>query len=54
MSQEALARLVGCSLRTAQEIEASKTVPNVLLALRIAGAVGAKVEDLWRSADEAR
>ena len=42
-----LARKVGCGASTISAIERGKCVPSVYLALRIAKALGASVEDLW-------
>ena len=42
-----LARKVGCGASTISAIERGKCVPGVYLALRIAMALGASVEDLW-------
>ena len=42
-----LARKAGCGARTISAIERGKCVPSVYLALRIAKALGASVDDLW-------
>ena len=47
VSQRWLAGKVGCSSSTISEIEQGKRAPNVYLALRIARALGATVENLW-------
>lgn len=47
VSQRWLAGKVGCSSSTISEIEMGKRTPNVYLALRIAKALGATVENLW-------
>ena len=48
MAAEAVARAAGCSLNAIREIENNRQVPNVMLAIRIARAVGATCEELWR------
>lgn len=47
-----LARKVGCGTSTLCDIERGKSIPNVLLAIRIAAALGATVEQLWRENDD--
>lgn len=47
MSQRELARLTGTSASTICEIETGKRLPNVLLAIRIARALGTTAEKLW-------
>lgn len=48
MSQEGVARAAGCTLGTLRDIEKARMIPNVMLAIRIARAVGATCEELWR------
>jgi putative transcriptional regulator len=48
MTQEALAQKVDVSRQTIIAIEKGKYTPSVALALRIARAFGARVEDLFR------
>jgi putative transcriptional regulator len=47
VTQETLAQEVGVSRQTIIAIEKGKYTPSVALALRIARAVGARVEDLF-------
>ncbi len=47
MTQEALAQEVGVSRQTIIAIEKGKYTPSVALALKIARAFGARVEDLF-------
>ena len=47
-----LARKVGCGTSTLCDIERGKGIPNVRLAIRIAAALGATVEQLWRENDD--
>lgn len=47
LSQRELASLSGTAASTICEIESGKRIPNVLLAVRIARALGVPVEDLW-------
>ena len=47
LTQEALARLVGVSRKTINTIETGKFVPSTILALRLARALGRRVEDLF-------
>jgi putative transcriptional regulator len=51
LTQEVLAKRVGCSRQTIHSIERGKFVPSVELSLRIAGALGVRVEDLFSLAD---
>jgi putative transcriptional regulator len=48
ISQERLAREVGVSRQTIVNIERGLTVPNVLLAVALAGALAVAVESLFR------
>lgn len=48
VSQRWLAQKVGCSHSTLGEIERGESAPNVYLAMRIARALDATVEELWR------
>jgi putative transcriptional regulator len=48
MTQEALAQRVGVSRQTIIAIEKGKYTPSVALALKIARAFGARLEDLFR------
>jgi putative transcriptional regulator len=48
VSQRWLAQKVGCSHSTLGAIERGESAPNVYLAMRIARALGATVEELWR------
>ena len=52
MSQRELAELSGTAPSTICEIEAGMRLPNVLLAIRIAKALGATVEKLWEEHDD--
>ncbi len=55
LTQEELARLVGVSRKTINTIERGRFVPSTVLALRIAGAFGCAVEDVfWLTADAPR
>lgn len=47
LSQEHLARLLGCSVNTVGRAERGRTVPTLPMAQRIAAALGCTVEDLW-------
>jgi putative transcriptional regulator len=47
MTQEALARLAGCTRQTINAIEASKYGPSLELAFRIARVFGVGVEDVF-------
>jgi putative molybdopterin biosynthesis protein len=48
LSQRELAAHVGTSRQTLNAVEAGRTVPGTALALRLAGALGARVEDLFQ------
>jgi len=48
MTQEGLARLAGVTRQTIIALEAGKYVPSVVLALRIAKAFDAKVEEVFQ------
>ena len=48
VSQRWLAQKAGCSHSTLWAIERGESAPNVYLALRIALALDATVEELWR------
>lgn len=47
LTQQDLADRVGCSRQTVHSIETGKFVPSVELALRIARALGVKVDELF-------
>lgn len=47
LTQQALADKVGCSRQTIHSIESDKFAPSVELALKIAAALGIKVEDIF-------
>jgi putative transcriptional regulator len=47
LTQEALARLVGVSRKTVNTIETGRYVPSTILALRLARALGRRVEELF-------
>jgi putative transcriptional regulator len=47
LTQEALALLVGVSRKTINTIETGRFVPSTILALRLARALGRRVEDLF-------
>jgi len=47
MSQEELANSVGVTRQTIHSIEKGKFVPSTLLAFKIAGFFGKKVEDIF-------
>lgn len=47
MTQQALADQVGCSRQTIVLLEQARYVPSLVLALRIAKAFGATVEDVF-------
>ena len=48
VSQRWLAQKVGCSHSTLGAIERGESAPNAYLAMRIALALDATVEELWR------
>jgi putative transcriptional regulator len=48
MTQEELAARAGCTRQTIIALEQGKYVPSVELAFRIAGALGAKLEDVFQ------
>lgn len=48
MTQEELARRVGCTRQTIIALEQGKYVPSVTLAFRIARAFGVMVEDVFQ------
>lgn len=48
MSQEGLARELGVSRQTIVNIERGSSEPRVLLAIAIAAALGAAIQDLFR------
>jgi molybdate-binding protein/DNA-binding XRE family transcriptional regulator len=54
LSAAELAAEVGVSRQTIYAMEAGNYVPNTIVALKLAGALGAKVEDLFRIEDEAK
>jgi len=47
LTQQALADLVGVSRKTINTVETGRFVPSTLLALRMARALGVRVEDLF-------
>ena len=48
LTQADLAAMAGVTRRSVNAIEAGKMVPSVLLALKIAGALGVTVETIFR------
>lgn len=48
LSQEEIAQKCNISLRHYQNIESYKSIPNVIIALKIAKALDCKVEDLFK------
>lgn len=48
LSQEKLAYKLGVSRETIRTIESGDTIPNVLLAMRIANEVGKDLKDLFK------
>lgn len=52
-SQRELARMVGTGHATISDIEAGRSLPNVLLAIRIARALKTTVERLWEGETDA-
>jgi putative transcriptional regulator len=48
LTQEELARRVGCTRQTIIALEQGKYVPSVTLAFRLARAFGATVEDVFQ------
>lgn len=51
LTQAALAEMVGVSRKTINTVENGVFVPSTTLALKIAGAFGCKVEDIFFLAD---
>ena len=51
MTQQALAERVGCARQTIVVLEQGRYVPSLLLALRIAQAFGARVEEVFQLED---
>ena len=51
MTQQTLAERAGCTRQTIVVLEQGRYVPSLLLALRIAGVFGAKVEEVFQLAD---
>lgn len=51
LTQADLAAMAGVTRRSVNAIEAGKMVPSVLLALKIAGALGVTVETIFRLDD---
>ncbi len=47
ITQEQLAQVVGVSRQTINAIEHNKNIPSILLAMKIAKALGKKVDDLF-------
>ncbi|CAN5538897.1 helix-turn-helix transcriptional regulator [soil metagenome] len=47
LTQQALADKVACSRQTIHSIESDKFAPSVELAMKIAAALGIKVEDIF-------
>lgn len=55
LSQEELARLVNVSRQTISAIETGQWAPSTLLALRLAGVLGVRVDELfWLEAREVK
>ncbi|MFN7961428.1 MAG: helix-turn-helix transcriptional regulator [Thermoanaerobaculia bacterium] len=52
LTQEDLAALVGVSRKTINTIERGKFIPSTWLALKLARALGMKVEDLFQLEEE--
>jgi putative transcriptional regulator len=52
MTQQELAERVGVTRQTIIALEAGKYVPSLLLALRLARAFGARVEDVFQLEDD--
>lgn len=52
MKQDDLAQIVGTAQSELSRIERGKREPNVYLALKIAHALGATVEDIFAGKDE--
>ena len=52
MTQEALAKAVGVTRQTIHSIEKGKFVPSTLLALKIAGHFGKKLEEVFFIVEE--
>ncbi len=48
LTQQALAELVGVTRQTIIALEAGKYVPSLVLAFRLAGAFGVRVEDVFQ------
>jgi putative transcriptional regulator len=51
MTQQALAERVGCARQTIVMLEQGRYVPSLLLAMRIAQAFDARVEEVFRLED---
>lgn len=51
ITQEDLAKIIGVSRQTINAMEAGKYVPSTVLALKIAGYFGKKVEDIFELED---
>jgi putative transcriptional regulator len=51
MTQQELAVRAGCTRQTIVVLEQGRYVPSLLMALRIAHAFGAKVEEVFQLAD---
>jgi putative transcriptional regulator len=51
MTQQALAERVGCTRQTIVVLEQGRYVPSLLLAMRIAQAFDAKVEEVFQLED---
>ena len=53
LSQEGLAKLAGVSRQTISSIETGQYCPSTLLAFRLAGVLGARIDDLfWIQGDQ--
>lgn len=52
MTQQALADRVGCTRQTIVLLEQSRYVPSLLLAMRIAAAFNARVDDVFSMHDD--
>jgi putative transcriptional regulator len=51
LTQEQLAGLAGITRVSVNAIEAGRMVPSILLALKLAAALGVRIDDLFRLSD---